>query len=599
MKVKMKPGPIIGILFAVIALVWVVLIFNQNVNIISYKEHQALLEAGYLKNVTLNVSEGKFRIVLTEKVKDDPKFNIETSFGEPVYILYADQFEKVLDEIIVYDKSRAISIYTVSNKFPMWMLYLLMIVGSIAFYFYLFKVKKDKKKDSQSKDFELISKMNLSFKDVAGLTKVKTELKEIVDFLKNRSKYNRLGAKLPSGVLLSGDPGTGKTLLAKAIAGEAEVSFISISGADFVEVFVGVGSARVRDLFKKAKENAPCIIFIDEIDALGRSRSFDGMGSSGSQERENTLNSLLVEMDGFTGKEGVIVIAATNRPDILDKALVRAGRFDRIIYTNKPDFESRKLIFDLHLKKLVVDRSIDLDRLSELTSGASGADIFNICNEAALLAGREQAEQVNIKHLLKALERQLGGINAGKILSTEEKKIVAIHESGHALCSFYLEHSPDIVKVSLIPRSGGLGYTQYKEKEGVLYSYEEILDQMTVSLGGRVAEEIVLGTVTTAASVDLEKVTNLARKIVYELGMSSNLVNQYFSGTKHNGSPVMYSDKTLEVIDNEIQAIVSLAYSRTKDLLLSKKDLLITFSKKLMVEEEVNYEQLKLFLDKS
>jgi cell division protease FtsH len=422
--------------------------------------------------------------------------------------------------------------------------------------------------------FDADSKVKNTIDNVAGLEEAKEEVKEIVDFLKTPAKFTKLGGKIPKGALLVGPPGTGKTLLAKAVAGEAAVPFFTLSGSDFVEMFVGVGAARVRDLFKQAKEKAPCIVFIDEIDAIGRSRGKGQMPGS-NDERENTLNSLLVEMDGFSTDSGVIILAATNRPDVLDQALLRPGRFDRQISIDKPDIVGRDAIFKVHLAPIKFGKDVDSRKLAAQTPGFAGAEIANVCNEAALIAARKDKKEVDIKDFQDAIDRVIGGLEKKtKIILPEEKKIVAFHEAGHAVAGWFLEHADPLVKVSIVPRGiAALGYAQYLPREQHLHTTEQLLDEMCMALGGRVAEDIVFGKISTGALSDLERITKMAYSMVTVYGMNEAIGNISFYDSKQSeysfNKP--YSDATAELIDREVRKIVEDAYVRTKKLLSEKR----------------------------
>jgi cell division protease FtsH len=432
------------------------------------------------------------------------------------------------------------------------------------------------------------SKVKTTFNDVAGLDEAKEEIQEIVEFLKFPKKFTDLGGKIPKGALLVGPPGTGKTLLAKAVAGEAGVPFFSLSGSDFVEMFVGVGAARVRDLFKQAKEKAPCIIFIDEIDAVGRSRGRGQMPGS-NDERENTLNSLLVEMDGFATDSGIIIMAATNRPDVLDPALLRPGRFDRTISIDKPDIIGREAIFKVHLKPLKLAQDVDPKELSAQTPGFAGAEIANVCNEAALIAARRNKSAVDMDDFQEAMDRVIGGLEKkNKLISPLEKKIVAYHEAGHAIAGWFLEHANPLVKVSIVPRGvAALGYAQYLPKEQFLYRTEQLMDEMCVTLGGRAAEEIMFGKISTGAQNDLERITKLAYSMVTVYGMNEKLGNISYYDSK--GSEYQfnkpYSEQTAREIDEEVRKIIAEAYVRTKKLLKDKKDKLTILAEQLLKKE--------------
>jgi AFG3 family protein len=443
--------------------------------------------------------------------------------------------------------------------------------------------------------FDADKKIKITFADVAGLEEAKEEIKEIVDFLKKPEKFTNLGGKIPKGALLIGSPGTGKTLLAKAVAGEANVPFFSLSGSDFVEMFVGVGAARVRDLFKQAKEKAPCIIFIDEIDAIGRSRG-KGQMPGGNDERENTLNSLLVEMDGFATDSGVIILAATNRPDILDSALLRPGRFDRQISIDKPDVVGREAIFKVHLKPIKLSAGVDSKKLAAQTPGFAGAEIANVCNEAALIAARHDKTAVDMQDFNDAIDRVIGGLEKkNKLISPDEKKIVAYHEAGHAVAGWFLEHTDPLVKVSIVPRGvAALGYAQYLPKEQFLITTEQMLDDMCMTLGGRAAEQIVFGKISTGALSDLERITKLAYSMVTVYGMNEKIGNVSFYDSKQSeysfNKP--YSEATSEIIDQEVKRIIDHAYARTLTLLTDKRDALEKIAQALLAKEIIFQQDL-------
>ncbi len=430
------------------------------------------------------------------------------------------------------------------------------------------------------------AEVNVTFDDVAGLDEAKEEIKEIVDFLKNPKKYTALGGKIPKGALLIGPPGTGKTLLAKAVAGEAQVPFFSISGSDFVEMFVGVGASRVRDLFKQAREKAPCIIFIDEIDAIGRARGRNAV--QGNDERENTLNALLVEMDGFSSDKGVIILAATNRPDVLDSALLRPGRFDRQIGIDKPDLNGREQIFKVHLQPLKYGGDVDAARLAAQTPGFAGAEIANVCNEAALIAARRNKKRIEMQDFQDAIDRVIGGLEKkNKLISPEEKEIIAYHEAGHAVAGWFLKHAHPLVKVTIVPRGvAALGYAQYLPKEQFLYRTEQLIDQMCMTLGGRAAEEIVFGKITTGAQNDLERVTKMAYGMVTIYGMNKKVGQVSFNdpqGEYQFSKP--YSDETARIIDEEVRKMIDEAYIRTKELLTKHREDLNIIAKELLSRE--------------
>ncbi|MCX8148657.1 ATP-dependent zinc metalloprotease FtsH [Thermaurantimonas aggregans] len=446
---------------------------------------------------------------------------------------------------------------------------------------------------SRAQLFDKNTNVKVTFKDVAGMEGAKEEIQEIVNFLKNPEKYTNLGGKIPKGALLAGPPGTGKTLLAKAVAGEAKVPFFSLSGSDFVEMFVGVGASRVRDLFKQAKEKAPSIIFIDEIDAIGRARgkaSFSG----GNDERENTLNQLLTEMDGFQTNETVIVLAATNRPEILDRALTRAGRFDRTIYIDLPDLNERKEIFKIHLRRIKYTPDLDIDFLAKQTPGFSGADIANVCNEAALIAARKDKKVVELQDFLDAVDRIVAGLEKkSKIITPEEKKVIAYHEAGHATVSWMLEHAAPLVKVTIVPRGRSLGAAWYLPEERQITTAEQIQDEMCAALGGRAAEKVIFNKVSTGALSDLEKVTRQAQAMVTIFGLNERIGNiTYYdlSGQNEFGFNKPYSEKTAEIIDEEVKKIVDLQYERAIEILTTHKEKLIQLAE-LLLEKEVIFKQ--------
>ena len=439
---------------------------------------------------------------------------------------------------------------------------------------------------SRAKLVEKDQRAKVTFKDVAGLAGAKQEVQEIVDFLRNPQKYTQLGGKIPKGALLVGPPGTGKTLLAKAVAGEADVPFFSMSGSDFVEMFVGVGASRVRDLFRQAKEKAPCIIFIDEIDAVGRARS-KGAQMGANDERENTLNQLLTEMDGFGTNSGVIILAATNRADILDKALLRAGRFDRQIHVDLPDVNERKEIFQVHLKPLKTDASLDIDFLARQTPGFSGADIANVCNEAALIAARNSAPVVTKDHFLAAVDRIVGGLEKKtKVMTVEEKRTIALHEAGHATISWLLQYANPLVKVTIVPRGRALGAAWYLPEERQISTREQMLDEMCALLGGRAAEEIFTGHVSSGAMNDLERVTKQAYGMIAYMGMGEKLPNLCYYDSQEYSFQKPYSEHTAQLIDQEVQNMIETQYARAKSLLTEHSEGHAKLSQ-LLVEREV------------
>ncbi|WP_353181660.1 ATP-dependent zinc metalloprotease FtsH [Parapedobacter lycopersici] len=447
--------------------------------------------------------------------------------------------------------------------------------------------------------FDKESQVAITFNDVAGLEEAKQEVMEVVDFLKNPKKYTNLGGKIPKGVLLVGSPGTGKTLLAKAVAGEAQVPFFSLSGSDFVEMFVGVGASRVRDLFRQAKDKAPCIIFIDEIDAIGRARGKNSV-MGGNDERENTLNQLLVEMDGFGTDSGIIIMAATNRPDVLDSALLRPGRFDRQISIDKPDLVGREQIFKVHLKPLKLAAEVDAKKLSAQTPGFAGAEIANVCNEAALIAARRNKTAIDMQDFQDAIDRVIGGLEKkNKIISPEEKRIVAYHEAGHAIAGWFLEHADPLVKVSIVPRGvAALGYAQYLPKEQFLYTTEQLVDGMCMTMGGRVAEDITFGKISTGAQNDLERITKLAYAMVAVYGMNHRVGNVSFNDNQETQFHKPYSEKTAQLIDDEVRQLISDIYEKTKKLLLENQAGLIALAEKLLEKEILFQSDLEEILGK-
>lgn len=434
--------------------------------------------------------------------------------------------------------------------------------------------------------FDQNAKVNVTFADVAGLNEAKVEVMEVVDFLKNPKKYTSLGGKIPKGVLLVGPPGTGKTLLAKAVAGEAGVPFFSISGSDFVEMFVGVGASRVRDLFKQAREKAPCIVFIDEIDAIGRARGRNAI-QGGNDERENTLNQLLVEMDGFSTDKGVIMMAATNRPDILDSALMRPGRFDRQIGIDPPDITGREEIFKVHLRSIKVAPDVLPNVLAEMTPGFAGADIANVCNEAALIAARRNKTEVDLDDFNYALDRVIGGLEKkNKLISPKEKEIIAYHEAGHAICGWFLEHASPLVKVTIVPRGmGTLGYAQYLPKEEYIIRTEQLLDRMCMTLGGRAAERIVFDKISTGAQNDLDQVTKMAYGMVTVYGMNNNVGNVSFYAMSQDQFNKPYSNETARLIDEEVRNLIEIQYKRAQALLTEKREELNMLAATLLEKE--------------
>ena len=519
-----------------------------------------------------------------------------------------EQFSKEIDEYNkTADAKHIVNISDENREAPMWesvIGWLLPIVLLIAFWMFMmkrmgggggpggqiFNIGK-----SRATLFDKDTNVEITFANVAGLEEAKVEIKEIVDFLKAPKKYTQLGAKIPKGALLVGPPGTGKTLLAKAVAGEAKVPFFSLSGSDFVEMFVGVGASRVRDLFRQAKEKAPCIIFIDEIDAIGRARGKNAAQGS-NDERENTLNQLLTEMDGFGTNSGIIVLAATNRADILDRALMRAGRFDRMIYVDMPDLNERKDIFKVHLKPIKVDATVDIDFLARQTPGFSGADIANICNEAALIAARTNKETVGKEDFLSAVDRIIGGLEKkNKIITPHEKETIAYHEAGHATVSWFMKHASPLLKVTIVPRGRSLGAAWYLPEERQLTTKEQIFHEMCSAMGGRAAEQIIFGEVSTGALSDLEKVTKQATSLIVIYGLNDKIGNvSYYdsSGGSEFSFGKPYSEKTAETIDFEVRALVEEAYAEAKRILTEHKESLTKLANKLLEKEVIFKEDL-------
>lgn len=452
---------------------------------------------------------------------------------------------------------------------------------------------------SKAQLFEKGTRVNITFNDVAGLDEAKVEVMEIVDFLKNPKKYTALGGKIPKGALLVGPPGTGKTLLAKAMAGEAQVPFFSMSGSDFVELFVGVGASRVRDLFKQAREKAPCIVFIDEIDAIGRARGKNVVMSN--DERENTLNQLLVEMDGFSGDSGIIVLAATNRPDVLDTALLRPGRFDRQISIDIPDVKGREKIFDVHLKPIKKSKDLNIHKLAVQTPGFAGADIANICNEAALIAARKGKSEVDMSDFNDAIDRVIGGLEKkNKIILPEEKRIIAYHEAGHAVSGWFLEHAHPLVKVTIVPRGvAALGYAQYLPKEVYIRTTDHLLDDMCMSLGGRAVEELIFGKISTGALSDLQHVTRTAYAMVSMYGMNNVVGNiSFYDPQNENSFSKPYSEETGKMIDDEVRKLVEFAYQRVKQLLQDKVEFVKVIAEELLKKEVLFKDDMETLIGK-
>ena len=572
-----------------------------------------ILESGDVAKITV-INKDRANIYIKEEKLSDPKYSeiIESKFpgtsgNDPHYyynIGSVESFNEVIKEVETnYLKGQKININfeTQPNYLRDMMGWLFPIIIIVAIWLFIFRRMSKgggapgaggnifNVGKSKAQLFDKESNIKVDFKNVAGLEEAKIEVREIVDFLKTPKKYTDLGGKIPKGVLLVGPPGTGKTLMAKAVAGEANVPFFSMSGSDFVEMFVGVGASRVRDLFKQAKEKAPCIIFIDEIDAIGRARGRNANYGS-NDERENTLNQLLTEMDGFANNVGVIIMAATNRADILDKALMRAGRFDRQIHLELPDINERKEIFNVHLKPIKLETNLDVDFLSKQTPGFSGADIANICNESALIAARKGKKVVERQDFLDAVDRIVGGLERKtKIITKDEKKTIAFHEAGHATVSWLLEHAHPLVKVTIIPRGKALGAAWYLPEERQITTREQLLDEMCSALGGRVAEELMFGKISTGAMNDLEKITKQAYAMVAYFGMSEKVGHLSFydsSGQSDMAFTKPYSDKTAELIDQEVKDLIEEAYKRSFELLKKHKAGLTQLAE-ILLEKEV------------
>ena len=555
----------------------------------SYDQFKKMVMKGYASKIIVNTDKNTLQMfVKPEHIRDVFQQGVDKTGKEPaveVQFGSVDQVEQFVDEAKKENKFSGDFSYenTKGNDIFGLILYnVLPIVFIIAMWVFImrrmggggmggasgiFNVGK-----SRAKMYEKGTATNVTFKDVAGQAGAKQEVQEIVDFLKNPQKYTELGGKIPKGALLVGPPGTGKTLLAKAVAGEAGVPFFSMSGSDFVEMFVGVGASRVRDLFRQAKEKSPCIIFIDEIDAVGRARSKNpAMG--GNDERENTLNALLTEMDGFGTNSGVIILAATNRADMLDSALMRAGRFDRQIHVDLPDLNERKAIFQVHLKPIKTDDTLDIDFLSRQTPGFSGADIANVCNEAALIAARHNCKTVGKQDFLDAVDRIIGGLEKKtKIMTDAEKRAIAIHEAGHATISWFCEHANPLVKVSIVPRGRALGAAWYLPEERAITTKDEMLDEMCATLGGRAAEELFLGRISTGAMNDLERVTKSAYGMIAYAGMSERLPNIcYYNNTEYSFQRP-YSETTAKIMDDEVLKMINEQYDRAKNILSEHKE---------------------------
>ena len=595
----------------------------QSVSKTNISNFEKYLNAGDVSEVVVIRNKSSVRVTLNEEAlgkSEHQAANSKNMFGQdnsrgPHYQfevgsleLFEEKLEKAREQGIVF----RLEFITVENRWVDALIGFLPIIIIIGVWIFLmrrmsgggaggpggqiFNIGK-----SKAKLFDKNTDVKTTFKDVAGLEGAKEEVQEIVDFLKNPKKYTVLGGKIPKGALLVGSPGTGKTLLAKAVAGEAKVPFFSLSGSDFVEMFVGVGASRVRDLFKQAKDKSPSIIFIDEIDAIGRARGKSNITGS-NDERENTLNQLLTEMDGFGTDTNVIVIAATNRADVLDKALMRAGRFDRQIYVDLPDLNERKEIFKVHLKPIKVIKTLDIDFLAKQTPGFSGADIANVCNEAALIAARKNKKSVGKQDFLDAVDRIIGGLEKkNKIITPEEKKTIAFHEAGHAIVSWLLEHAAPLVKVTIVPRGQSLGAAWYLPEERQIVRTEQMLDEMCAALGGRAAEKVMFDKISTGALSDLEKVTRQARAMVSVYGLNDTLGNiTYYDSSVQSeyNFTKPYSEETARKIDHEISEIIEKQYERAISLLATSKDKLIQLADRLLEKEVIFKDDLENILGK-
>lgn len=550
---------------------------------VSFSEFDKIVNTGGVSKIVVFAKKGEAEAVLTDSIAAKtfgPRYKADSGVTAKVFtnIPSADNLQQKIDQWQASGVFKGDVQYQQSSDFSSYLWSFGPIVLLIAFWIWMMKRMSGKGDGgggvfsvgkSKAKIFDKDGPIQVTFKDVAGLSEAKTEIEEIVEFLKNPQRYTNLGGKIPKGALLVGPPGTGKTLLAKAVAGEANVPFFSMSGSDFVEMFIGVGASRVRDLFRQAKEKAPCIVFIDEIDAVGRARGRNpNMGSN--DERENTLNQLLTEMDGFGTNSGVIILAATNRADILDKALLRAGRFDRQIYVDLPDLNDRVAIFNVHLRKIKTDESVDVDLLARQTPGFSGADIANVCNEAALIAARHNKPTVGRQDFIDAVDRIIGGLEKrSKITTDEEKRSIAIHEAGHATISWHLRYANPLIKVTIVPRGKALGAAWYLPEERQITPTQAILDEMCSTLGGRAAEELFLGRISTGAANDLERVTKQAYAMVVYYGMSDKLPNLcYYDSTGQDyGFSKPYSDERAKLIDEEVSRIINEQYERAKAIL--------------------------------
>jgi cell division protease FtsH len=621
-KQPQKPNYQVWIILSLVILTFSIFYFNQSSGLeeITERKFEEIALKGHVREIIIIKNQDLVEVFLNDagiasgeyNIPEKPSLYFDQSPNFKFKIVSAEKFDEKLQTL----ESRMPEGQNIPYKFDnrsdiggiisTWgFLFLILIVfwvlmrrmtGTAGPGGQIFNIGK-----SKAALFDAENKVKITFADVAGLEEAKEEVKEIVDFLKEPSKFTNLGGKIPKGALLVGAPGTGKTLLAKAVAGEAEVPFFSLSGSDFVEMFVGVGAARVRDLFKQAKEKAPCIVFIDEIDAIGRSRG-RGQMPGANDERENTLNSLLVEMDGFATDSGVIILAASNRPDVLDAALLRPGRFDRQISIDKPDIVGREAIFKVHLKPLKLSKKVDTKKLAAQTPGFAGAEIANVCNEAALIGARKSKKAIDMDDFHDAIDRVIGGLEKkSKIISPEEKKIVAYHEAGHAVAGWFLEHADPLVKVSIVPRGvAALGYAQYLPKEQFLYQTEQLMDEMCMTLGGRAAEEIIFNKISTGALSDLERVTKLAYSIVTVYGMNEKIGNISFYDSKQSEYSFTkpYSEETARTIDQEVSKIIESAFKRARKLLSEKKSELEVVAKELLEKEIIFQSDLERLIGK-
>ncbi|MDO1446133.1 ATP-dependent zinc metalloprotease FtsH [Rhodocytophaga aerolata] len=621
-KPPQRPGYQVWLIAGLLILILGVTYFNRSTSTIeiTQKRFENMLKSNDVEEIAI-INEKAVEVTLKREAVENAKYKEELASRGPfsVYqgphyrfsIISAESFKNDFDAIqknlpeeerIGYKVEQRSDIYSfllnwgilILMFFGLWLLMRRVTTGGPGGQ--IFNIGK-----SKAALFDAENKVKITFNDVAGLDEAKYEIQEIVEFLKNPSKFTNLGGKIPKGALLVGSPGTGKTLLAKAVAGEAGVPFFSLSGSDFVEMFVGVGAARVRDLFKQAKEKAPCIVFIDEIDAIGRSRGRGSMPGS-NDERENTLNSLLVEMDGFATDSGVIILAATNRPDVLDSALMRPGRFDRQISIDKPDIVGREAIFKVHLKPIKLASDVDAKKLAAQTPGFAGAEIANVCNEAALIAARRNKVSVDMQDFQDAVDRVIGGLEKkNKIILPEEKKTVAYHEAGHAVAGWFLEHADPLVKVSIVPRGvAALGYAQYLPREQFLYTTEQLFDEMCMTLGGRAAEDIVFNKISTGALSDLERITKMAYGMVTMYGMNDKIGNVSFYDSKQSeyNFTKPYSEATAKTIDEEVRNIISTAFERTKQLLNEKRRELEIIAQELLKKEILFQSDLERLIGK-